>query len=324
VPIFITGASGFVGLALAEHLLARGEAVVGFDLAAPRASALRAFAALPGRFSVEVGDVRDADALQAAIARHRPRRLATLAAVTADARRERTAPGMIFDVNVGGVVAALDAAAACGVERVLHLGSGSVYGASGEGAEALREDGTPLRPEGLYGISKQAAEAAALRLAQLHGLDLVVGRLGTCFGPWEADTGMRDTLSAPLQVLRLADEGRPAILPRPGLRDWLYVRDAAAALALLLDRPRLPRAVYNVAAGFTWPVAAWCEAVAAHRPGFAWRLAQDGEAASVDYYAAYDRGPMDIARLKADTGFVPRFDLQHAARDYLAWQEQHA
>ena len=39
---FITGASGFVGLALAEHLLARGEHVVGFDLAPPRPAAASA------------------------------------------------------------------------------------------------------------------------------------------------------------------------------------------------------------------------------------------------------------------------------------------
>lgn len=324
MPTLITGASGFVGLALAEHLLAQGREVVGFDMAPPRASALRAFSALPGRFSSESGDVRDADALRAAMRRYRPKRLAMLAAVTADARRERAAPGAIFEVNVGGVVNALSAAAECGVERVLHLSSGSAYGSSGEGADVLREDETPLRPEGLYGISKQASEAAALRLAALHGLDLVVGRLGTCFGPWEAETGVRDTLSAPLQVLRLADDRVPAVLPRPGVRDWLYARDAAAALALLLDKPRLPHAIYNVAAGFRWPLSGWCEAVAARKPGFAWRLAAEGEPATVDYYAPYDRAPMDIARLKADTGFVPRFDLPAAAQDHLSWRERHA
>ncbi|CAN7770691.1 NAD(P)-dependent oxidoreductase [Variovorax sp. LjRoot84] len=324
MPTFITGASGFVGLGLAEHLLAQGGEVVGFDMAPPRASALQAFSALPGRFSAVSGDVRDADALRAAMRRYQPKRLAMLAAVTADARRERAAPGSIFEVNVGGMVNALSAAVDCGVERVLYLSSGSVYGASGKGADALGEDATPLRPEGLYGISKQAAEAAARRMAALHGLDLVVGRLATCFGPWEAETGVRDTLSAPLQVLRCADDRMPAVLPRPGLRDWLYARDAAAALALLLERPRLPHAVYNVAAGFSWPLASWCDAVAARKPGFAWRMAADGEPVTIDYYAPYDRAPMDITRLKADTGFVPRFDLPAAAQDYLIWREQHA
>ena len=43
--VLVTGASGFVGLALAEHLLARGDRVVGYDLAAPPPAARRAFAA---------------------------------------------------------------------------------------------------------------------------------------------------------------------------------------------------------------------------------------------------------------------------------------
>jgi UDP-glucuronate 4-epimerase len=318
MPTFITGACGFVGLALTEQLLRAGETVVGFDRAPLPAAAARAFAALPGRLAMVRGDVRDTAALEAAMRAHRPRRLVTLAAITADARRERTAPGAIFEVNLGGVVAALMAAAATGVQRVLHVSSGSVYGASGNGAAALHEDSTPLRPEGLYGISKQAAEAAALRLAALHGLDLTVGRLGTCFGPWEADTGVRDTLSAPLQALLRAERGEAVRLPRDSRRDWLYVRDAAAGLQALLDAPRLPRPLYNVAAGFTGHMSDWCAAVAAAHPGWSWEVSV--EAPNIDYYAPYDRAPMDIAHLVADTGFRPRYDLATAATDFLDWR----
>jgi UDP-glucuronate 4-epimerase len=272
---------------------------------------------------MEIGDVRDAAALRQAIRRHVPRRLVTMAAITAGPQRERARPAAIFEVNVGGVLAALSAAAECHVPRIVCASSGSVYGASGDGSERLHESRTPLRPEGLYGISKQAAEAAALRFAALHELDLVVGRLGTCFGPWEADTGVRDTPSAPLQVLRLARHGVTAVLPRRGRRDWLYVRDAAAAMAALLDRPRLPQATYNLAAGFEWSVSDWCERVAERHPGFDWRLATAGEAANVDYYAPYDRATMDNGRLTADTAFSPCFDLDAAAVDFHDWLHRH-
>jgi len=323
VTTFVTGASGFVGLALTEHLLARGDPVVGFDRAPPPDAAQAVFAALPGRFTMVPGDVRDGPGLAAALGEHRPERLVTLAAVTADERRERTAPGAIVEVNLGGVVATLAAAAQAGVRRVVHASSGSAYGASGNGAAALHEDLTPLRPEGLYGITKMASEAVARRLAALHGLDLVVARLGTCFGPWEADTGVRDTPSAPLQVLRLAEQGAPVVLPRDSRRDWLYVRDAAAGLAALLERPALPHPVYNVAAGFEWALSDWCRAVQAQWPALQWRLAAAGEPATVDCYAPYDRAPMDITRLRGDTGFVPRFDLPAAAHDFLPWRRRH-
>ncbi|RPH45118.1 MAG: NAD(P)-dependent oxidoreductase [Burkholderiales bacterium] len=324
-PTLVTGASGFVGLALVEHLLARGDPVIGFDLTPPPPAALRAFAALPGTFAAETGDVRDETALRAAMQRHAPRRLVTLAAVTADAARERAMPATILEVNVGGVVAALSAGLACGVERVVHASSGAAYGASGDGADLLREDTTPLRPEGLYGITKQAGEAVALRMASLHGLDLTVARLGTCFGPWERDTGVRDTPSAPLQILRLAERGEPVVLPRPSRRDWLYVRDCAAGLVALLDRRRLPHTVYNVATGREFSLDEFCRSLAALRPGLAWRLLDDAEparAANVELYARYDRASMDVSRLRTDTGFAPGFTLQTAMQDFLDWRRR--
>jgi uncharacterized protein YbjT (DUF2867 family) len=89
MSVLVTGAAGFVGLALVEHRLARGENVVGVDPASPPPEAHEAFAALPGRFDATEADVRDADALRDTFARHAPDRLVAPAAVTADAARER-------------------------------------------------------------------------------------------------------------------------------------------------------------------------------------------------------------------------------------------
>ncbi|WP_312233233.1 NAD-dependent epimerase/dehydratase family protein [Stutzerimonas nitrititolerans] len=319
----ITGSSGFVGLALAEHLLATGETVIGFDRSPPTEAASGAFAALPGRFVFSIGDVRDADAVRAVMSEHRPQRVVTLAAITANEARERHAAQTIFDVNVGGVLAVINAAADTGVERVLHASSGSVYGRSGRSPAALREEDTPLLPEGLYGMSKRAAEEAAMRLGAIRGLPLVVGRLGTCFGPWEADTGVRDTLSPPLQVLVRARDGETAILPRAGRRDWLYVRDVAEAMATLLDQPSWAYTIYNLAAGFEWSLADWCACIAPRYPDFSWRLAESGERPNIDYFADYERASMAIQRLLGDSTFRPRFGLTEAIADYHQWIREH-
>lgn len=317
--VFVTGSSGFIGLTVCEALLARGESVVGYDLASPPPFAEAIFAGLPGRFEWIAGDARHEDALTEALAASGADRLLILAAVTADAQRERTAPRSVIDVNVGAVASAMTAAAAAGIRRIVYLGSGSAYGASGRDAAPLDEATTPLRPEGLYGISKQAGEAVALRLAEVCGLDLVVGRLGTCFGPWEYATSARDTPSPPFQVLRRAARGEEVVLPRAHPRDWFYGRDAAAAILALMDTPRLPRAVYNLSAGFIWSLTDFCRALAPRRPDVRWRLAEPSEGGNVDLYMAYDRAPMSNGRLCADTGFAPHYDLPAALDDYLAW-----
>lgn len=321
---FITGMCGFVGLALAEHLLGEGETVIGFDTRDVPEPARAAFARLPGRLVFERGDVCDAGGLHDAVSRHRPERLVSLAAITAGQARERTAPASIAQVNIAGAWNAVAVAAACGVKRTVHASSGSVYGHSGRQAGLLDEATTPLAPEALYGISKVAAETGALRLAELHGIDLVVARLGTCFGPWEGETGVRDTLSAPLQIWRCAERGQTAVLPRDSTRDWLYVRDNAAGLACVLNAPHLAHRHYNIAAGFTWSLSGWCDALVTAFPGFAWRLAAEGEPANIALYAPYDRASMCFERLAQDTGFVPRHGLQAALADFLAWRTRQA
>lgn len=312
MTILVTGGSGFVGAALVDALVGRGERVVAVD----RAPSLDAVPPGPGSLVFREADVTQPGALDEILSSERVDQLVIGAAVTADAARERADPAGIVAVNVGAVADAVRAAAAHGVRRVLYLGSVAVYGDGGPGPGPLVEDMTPLRPRSLYAITKQAGEATALRLGDTFGLPVVAVRLGTCFGPYERETGSRDTLSAPYQVLQLAQAGKAAHLSRPARRDWLYVRDAVAALVALLDRPDLPHRLYNVAAGFEWTLAQWCEHVAAACPGFTWSV--DGpEAPNVELYGAVDRAPVGIGRILADTGYRPAFDLPAVVEDFL-------
>jgi nucleoside-diphosphate-sugar epimerase len=315
---FVTGAAGFIGLAVTEALLMRGERVIGFDLCPVSEQAQRTFAGLPGRFEQVIGDICDADGLKAALRQSDANCLLNLAAVTAGTGREIADPVGVVRVNVAGAATAIEAAAACRIRRVLHLSSGSVYGGSGRDAGLLAED-TPLRPEQLYGITKQASEAVVSRLADLHRLDLSIGRLGTCFGRWEHATAARDTPSPPYQVVQAARSGVPAILPRSHLRDWLYARDAAAAVLELLYASTRRHQVYNLAAGFKWSIADFCDRLQQVCPGFEWHIAQQGEPANIDYYASYDRSAMAIERLRDDTAFLPRYNVDEALADYLQW-----
>jgi nucleoside-diphosphate-sugar epimerase len=319
MSVLITGGSGFIALNLAEALLARGETVVLLSRHAPPAAAARYLSGRGGHLAHVPGDVRDGAAVETILHEQGVDRVFHGAAVTAGAERERREARVIVEVNLLGTLAVLEAARRAGVRRLVYLSSSSVYGHNAFQAPQLDEQDTLPVPDSLYAITKYAAERASLRYRALWGLDVRAARVGTAFGPWERDTGVRDTLSPPLQAARLALAGREAVLPRAGRRDWAYSRDVAAALVALMDADRPAHPVYNVGPGREWTVAAWCEKLAAAYPAFSFRLARDGETPNVDYYLPRDRAPFAIRRLVEDLGYQPRFGLEEAFQDYAAW-----
>lgn len=318
MTVLITGGSGFVGLALAEKLLADGAEVCLFSAAAPPA-ALAARVACD-RLRVVTGDVRSADALDAALALSGATHLVHAAAITPGPERELREARTILDVNIGGTVNAVERAAAAGLARVVVLSSVAVYGFSPPAASGLYEEaGSAPAPATLYGISKLAAEQTALRLGALHGLDTRVARLGPVFGPWEYATGLRDAMSPHRQILAAARAGRSIVLPRTMRADWLYSRDAGAGLVALLRSDALTRTLYNLGAGRVSDLPQWCAALAQAGLPVDWRIAREGETPDIRYNLAQDRAALATGCIAAEAGFRPSADLVAQAVDYLDW-----
>jgi len=317
----VTGATGFVGNNIVEALLARGQQVIAFGQGGMPANALAAFAQYGGKLQVIEGDVRDAACVERLFADRPIERLVHAAVITAGVAREKQDVTTIVEVNVAGTARMLETARRHGVGRIVHVSSGSAYGRSLFECEHLYEDVTPDRPQTMYQITKFAGERTALRLRELHGLDLVCVRLGSVIGPWERDTGVRDTLSTHFQLTRMAARGETAVLPqREFRRDWVYCRDVASAIADLLDAPTPRHALYNISSDLAWGgLAVWCKQLQTVYPQFAYRVAADGERTNLGISELQDRGVMDIDRLTRDIGYKPRFGPEQAYADYARW-----
>jgi UDP-glucose 4-epimerase len=300
----IFGGAGFVGLAIAEALLARGHRVTLADRRPPPAR-------FPACESMLVDVTRPEDVARAL--HTRPEFVVWGAAITADAAREAADPARILSVNLVGLAHALKASAAAGVRRVVNLSSASAYGeaAFGDGPD-LREDDR-IEPLPLYGLTKASGEVVARRLASLLSLDVRSVRLSGVWGPWEHRTGLRDTLSPQWQIAKALREGRPALLPRAGERDWVYVRDVAGAVATLLHAPAPGRDLYNVSPG-----------VRSSPLALGGRLAGPGEAATIELHGERDRRPLDPARIAADLGWRAAWPADRAAEDYRRWLADNA
>jgi len=312
----ITGATGFVMSGLARHLADRGHTLVAADLHAPDAALRAHLGGLAGAVTFRQVDVTDAAAVRLLIGEVRPDRIVHGAAITAippDAERGRFIE--TTRVNVLGTLQVLDAGREFGARRTVVVSSGSIYGVRADLTPVTEDDAA--QPQGVYPITKWAAEALARRYAAVNALDLAVVRLASPFGPFERDTGSRPLLSAIHAWTRAALSGETLLVggPPTALRDPIYVDDVAAGIAAVLLAERLPNDVYNVSWGRGVTTEATLAALARLIPGMKVALAPDAP----PRWPSLARGPLSVDRLRHDLGWTPAYDLDSGLAAYAAW-----
>ena len=319
--ILIFGGTGFVGLNIAAALLARGHAVTLFDRAGLPPAAAKEFAPYSERLTAIRGDVTDRQAVETVIAAGY-QAIVLGAAITAGPERDATDPETILRVNLLAQLPILNAARSSGIARIINLSSASAYGTSAFRNVPLDEE-MACDPVSLYAITKFASEKVEARLSELWQVDIISVRLSAVFGPWERATGVRDTLSPQAQILAAMQAGREAILPRPGVRDWIYAPDVAEAVTLLIEAAKPRHRLYNISTGVEWPALQWGQELAALHSGFVCRLAKSEEAPTVDLHGSADRAPLSVARLAQEFNWRARFGCVDSAADLSRWWQRH-
>jgi dihydroflavonol-4-reductase len=173
--VFVTGASGFIGGALAARLLERGDEVVGLARSDTAAAAVARRGAEVAR-----GDVLDEDSLAAGMAG------CSLAYHVAGVNSHcPDDPAMLLRVNVQGAAAAVRAAGRAGVRRVVLTSSAASIGepAGTVGREDTRHRGTYLS---VYDRSKHEGEQAAFAAGREAGVEVVAVNPSSVQGPGRA------------------------------------------------------------------------------------------------------------------------------------------
>lgn len=247
----VTGAAGFIGSALVDHLLAADPAaeVVALDALtyAGRLDNL-ADAATNPRFRFVRGDIRDAELLGRLFDRHHPDIVMNVAAET-HVDRSIEDPALFASTNVGGTAALLEAARRAwekrrgdfGNHRFLQVSTDEVYGSLG--SEGVFSERSPLCPRSPYAASKAGADLLALSYATTYGLPVVVTRSSNTYGPRQYPEKL-----VPLVIDRaLRHEYLPVYGDGRQVRDWLHVDDHVRAIAAAASFGRAGQ-VYNVGA----------------------------------------------------------------------------
>jgi len=234
----VTGASGFVGGHLVAHLLACGDDVLTVD----HRDHGRA-----GADHVTL-DINDTEALTHAILTSSADTVYHLAA-RSHVGESWSGGDELTRVNVDGTRSVVDACHAAGVGRVLVVGSAEQYGPVPADLGAVGED-VPMQPLSPYGVSKLAAEGAALTAWRRDGVPVVCVRAFNHTGP-----GQSPAFFVPGFAGRIARaEADPAgdddiaVGNLDSVRDFTDVRDVVRAYRLLVERGH-PGEAYNVCSG---------------------------------------------------------------------------
>ena len=230
--ILVTGASGFVGAAVARALAELGgELRLLVRPESPRRAGLAELEA-----EIALGDLTDAASLERAV-----RGCSTVFHVAADYRIWVPDPARLEAVNVAGTRALALAASAAGVERFVYTSSVATLGlprAGGRGDET-----TPVALAdmvGAYKRSKFRAERALEEVARETGLDAVVVHPSTPVGPGD----VRPTPTG--RLIADAARGRMPAYVDTGL-NVVHVDDVARGHVLAWERA--PRGAHYVLGG---------------------------------------------------------------------------
>lgn len=220
--VLLTGASGFVGSAVARALTEAGFAV----RALVRPSSPRAHLAALGLDFV-TGDLRDPASLEAAFPGVR-----WLFHVAADYRLWARDPAELLRTNVEGTRALMRAAMRAGVERVVYTSSVATLRATPEGISA--DETMPLQEDeavGVYKRSKVLAERAVEAMVR-EGLPAVIVNPSTPIGP-------RDVKPTPTgRIVLEAAAGRMPAFVDTGL-NMVHVDDVAAGHLAAFEKGRV-------------------------------------------------------------------------------------
>jgi len=323
--VLVTGAAGFIGAAVANALMKRGQTVVGIDnlndyypVSLKQARLQHVSGAHGNMFSFHDLDFSDMNALDAVLKPYDFHAVVHLGA-QAGVRYSLENPHAYVQSNLAGHVNMLEFARARQIGHMVYASSSSVYGANAKLPFAVEDRAD--NPVSLYAATKKADELMSETYAHLFRIPLTGLRFFTVYGPW----GRPDMAMWKFAERILQD--RPIDVYNHGemQRDFTYIDDIVGGVLSCLDRPPAddgapkaggslkPHALYNIGNNRSEPLMRMIEVIE-EACGRKARLnllpMQPG-----DVHATY----ADIAALTRDTGYAPSTPIEIGVPRFVDW-----
>ena len=241
--VLVTGADGFIGSHVTEALIRAGYSVRAFVLYNSFNSwgwLDKCASDVRGQFEVFAGDIRDPHGVRTAMEGcDAVLHLAALIAIPYSYH----SPDTYVDTNIKGTLNVLQAARACGVQRVVHTSTSEVYGTA---AFVPMTEDHPLSGQSPYSASKIGADQIAFSFYSSFDTPVMILRPFNTYGPRQSARAVIPTV-----ITQIANGRRRiqlgAVKPT---RDFSFVADTTAGFLAALRATQVVGDVINIGSGF--------------------------------------------------------------------------
>ena len=335
-PILVTGVAGFIGAAVAERLLRRGQEVVGVDNFNPyyspalKHARLERLEALPRAdrlFQCHRHSLEDSEAMADLFRNSAPEAVVHLAAQPG-VRYSIENPAAYIQSNLVGFGHVLEGCRHQAVQHLVYASSSSVYG--GNRLLPFHESQPVNHPVSLYAATKKANELMAHTYSHLYGLPATGLRFFTVYGPW----GRPDM--APMLFARAMLSGDSIRVFNHGQmrRDFTYIDDIVEGVVRCLNKPATadphfdphnpnpataaaPHRLFNMGNAQPVPLLRFIKELEQHLGREAIKRFESMQPGDVVQTAA------DTTALANWIGFSPATPLESGLKRFAAWAKDH-
>jgi len=327
--LLVTGGAGFIGSNVIHHVIDRPDVtrLVNLDCLtyAGHLENLEKVARHSKYIFAKV-DLRDKAAVLRVVEKHGITHVMHLAAES-HVDRSITGPGDFIHTNVVGTFNLLEACRACWLSpeskvqgsgsetRFHHVSTDEVYGSLGP--TGFFQEMTPYAPNSPYSASKAASDMLVRAYHHTYGLPTVITNCSNNYGPYQFPEKL---IPVVIQSV-LARQPIPVYGDGMNVRDWLYVRDHAAALWLVLTRGKLGE-TYNIGGHNEWAnlriVELICDVIDELAPRVGGHSRQ-----FISFVAdrpGHDRRyAIDASKIQRELGWTPAHKFEQGIRETIQW-----
>jgi CDP-glucose 4,6-dehydratase len=251
--VLVTGANGFVGQHVVQHILSRGWTPIALVKDYNRKSNPELSARVQRKGAEIMGDILDRDLIRYIVSKYELDYIIHLAAIPIVKMCDAD-PWTAYQVNTMGSVILYEAVRDQlqrdkRIQKIIHMSTDKAYGDSSPPGGYT--EGTPFVTTDTYCVSKACGDMIARSYAMTYDLPICVVRCGNLYG--EGDLNLSRLI--PGTILRLLNGQQPVLYSdAAGMkREFIHVSDAVSAYMTLLEHGMSGNA-YNIGTGFMYSI----------------------------------------------------------------------